>query len=67
LRLDFEYASLDAVMRTLAQHQLSIQSQQMELRCQMHLQVAEARAETVIELFQAIAGVRARWEEPANP
>jgi len=63
LQLDFGYDSLDAVMRTLSQHQLSLQSQQMDLRCRMHLQVAEQRAEGVMELFQAIAGVRATWSE----
>lgn len=66
LRLDFGYDSLDAVMRTISQQQLPIQYQQMELRCQLHVQVAEPRAEAVMELFQAIAGVRAVWEAPAG-
>ncbi len=64
LHLEFGYDSLDAVMRTLSQHQLSPQSQQMELRCAIQLQVAEHRAEAVMGLFRALAGVRATWAEP---
>ena len=66
LRLHFDYGALDAVMRTISQHQLCIQDQQMRLTCQMQIRVAEHRADGVMELFQAIAGVRANWEEPVG-
>lgn len=66
LQLDFGYEALDAVMRTLSQHQLPIEGQEMKLRCRMQIPVPERRAEAVWELFRAIAGVRAEWEEPTH-
>lgn len=66
LRLDFGYGALDAVMRTISQQHLSIQGQEMKLSCRVRIEVAELRAEAVMELFRAIQGVRAYWEEPAG-
>lgn len=64
LELRFGYGSLDAVMRTLAHHQLAIEQQDMALRCRVVLRVPAAREEAVYELFQAIQGVETQWQAP---
>lgn len=64
LGLDFGYEALDAVMRTIAHNQLSIEQQEMALRCRVFLRVPAAREAGVFELFQAIPGVESEWITP---
>lgn len=61
LELRFGYEALDAVMRTISHHQLSIDRQDMALRCQVSISVPAARETEVSELFRAIRGVSMDW------
>lgn len=62
LELRFGYQALDAVMRTISHHQLTIDSQDMSLRCRVFISVPAAREAEVSELFRAIQGVTMGWE-----
>ncbi len=64
LGLYFGYEALDAVMRTIAHNQLSIDRQEMALRCRVYLKIPAAREAGVFELFQAIPGVESEWLTP---
>lgn len=57
-RLNFEYAQMDIVMRTIKQKELEIVSQKMELDCELIIAVREKRAKEVKEVFEALHQVR---------
>lgn len=60
LTLSFEYASLDAVMRVISQHQLEILDQQMHLSCTIKLAAIPENLPAILEAFGPLSGVDLR-------
>jgi uncharacterized YigZ family protein len=60
IELRFKYAQLNKVMRLLKRYDLSISSQQMDLDCQLTIQVPRRLIEEVMQGYESIYGVSAR-------
>lgn len=56
-RLKFGYEDMDKVMRAIKQHNLEIDSQKMELNCELIVSVRLSEAETTLQLFEEMQGV----------
>ncbi|SHI94874.1 IMPACT family protein [Pseudozobellia thermophila] len=57
-KLNFEYAQMDIVMRTIKQRDLEIVSQKMELDCELIIAVRAKQAKETEEIFEALHQVR---------
>ncbi|MFM1879578.1 MAG: hypothetical protein RLZZ241_2444 [Bacteroidota bacterium] len=58
LVLEFEYNNIDSVMRILAQHQLELANQTMNLSCSITIRVAESEFKEICALFQTIKDIK---------
>ena len=52
--LNFEYPKMNAVMRLLKQHRITIVSQKMELGCEMEISVQKSKVKEMIELLRQV-------------
>lgn len=59
-QLKFGYADMDKVMRAIKQHNLEIDSQKMELDCELMVSVRLSEAETIQQLFEEMQHVDVR-------
>ncbi|WP_411031009.1 IMPACT family protein [Spongiimicrobium sp. 3-5] len=57
IRITFEYALMDKVMRIIKQYGLEIATQQLEVRCDYSLLVRKQMAPKIIEIFNQTLGV----------
>ena len=60
LLLDFEYDRLDAVMRLISKYRLQIRKQQMDLRCEIELEVTLETSEAMLEAVRSLERVHVR-------